>query len=446
MVKLSKNPHVVVIGGGFGGLAAAYQLTRTNIKVTLFEREDDLGGLAGSFPVNGERLEKFYHHWFTNDEYIMQLVKELKVDDRVVHKLTRTGMYFANDFFRLSSPLDVLKFSPLSLVNRLRLGLLVLHARQVGDWKALDAISAEEWLVNICGKEVYRVVWGPLLRGKFGRYASDVSAAWFWSKLKLRGGSRGRRGQEVLAYYRGGFCALAERIAKEIKSAGGDIITGAQVDSLLVNHGRISGVGALEKNWQADAVIATPALPIIADLLRDHVSTPYLDQLRSVKYLANICLVLELDRSLSETYWLNVNDPGFPFVGVIEHTNFEPAKTYGGRHIVYLSKYLEETNRIYQMNDKEFFNFSLPHIQRMFPKFQRKWILHYSVWRARHAQPVVVRNYSKRIPSVRTPLQGLYISTMAQVYPQDRGTNYAIRDGRRVARLVANDLNELLSK
>ncbi len=153
-----------------------------------------------------------------------------------------------------------------------------------------------------------------------------------------------------------------------------------------------------------------------------------------------MCLVLELDQPLSEYYWLNVTDPEFPFVGLIEHTNFESPKTYGGRHIVYLSKYLPETSTLFNLGDRELYEFSLPHLQRLFPAFKPAWIKAYHVWRARFAQPVVDCRYPRHIPDARTPLAGFYIATMAQIYPEDRGTNYAVREGRRVGALVAKDL------
>ncbi|MDQ3427077.1 MAG: amine oxidase, partial [Gemmatimonadota bacterium] len=186
-----------------------------------------------------------------------------------------------------------------------------------------------------------------------------------------------------------------------------------------------------------------PALPIVADMIEPHVATDYVAGLRRVQYLANLCVVLELDRSLSDTYWLNVNDPGFPFVAVIEHTNFEPPETYAGRHLVYLSKYLPESAELYRMADAEAVAFCVHHLQRMFPQFSGDWILAAHVWRARYAQPVVVRHYGALIPPVQTPIEGLYLSTMAQVYPEDRGTNYAIREGRKVGRQVAEALTAL---
>jgi len=432
--------HVVVIGAGFTGLSAAWELARRGVAVTVLEADPEVGGLAGTFEVQGERLEKFYHHWFTNDAHVNDLVRELGVADRVIYRPTRTGMYFANTVFRMSSPADVLRFTPLGVLDRLRLGILALRARGVKDWRPLEHLTAKEWLIRLGGPEVYRVVWEPLLNGKFGPFASSISAVWFWNKLKLRGGSRDRTGAEMLAYYRGGFAALADRLAEEVVRLGGVIRTGEPAVALHVRDGAVTGVRTTRGVVEGDAVLATTALPIFADLVAPHVDESYTKRLRSIDYLANVCLVLELDRSLSSTYWLNVNDPGFPFVGVIEHTNFEPAATYGGRHIVYLSKYLPEDADLFRMSDDEVVDYCVPYLERMFPEFRRDWILGAHVWRARFSQPIVVRHYSRLIPEVETPVAGLYLSTMAQVYPEDRGTNYAIREGRRVGVQIGESL------
>jgi len=430
----------VVIGAGFAGLSAAWELSRQGFRVTVCEAEDDVGGLAGSFEVGGTRLEKFYHHWFTSDTHVVDLVRELGQEDRVLHRPTRTGMYFAHQFFRLSTPMDVLRFTPLSPVARLRLGLLALRARRVHHWEELEDLTAEQWLIQLGGREVYDVVWRPLLEGKFGSYAPEISAVWFWNKLKLRGGSRGKGGEEVLAYYKGGFAALAAQLAQAIGEGGGLISLETPVTGLLVSNGRVTGVRTEQGPISASAVLATPALPIVADLVEPHAPAEYVGNLRRIQYLANICIVLELDRSLSETYWLNVNDPGFPFVGVIEHTNFEPPESYGGRRLVYLSKYLPESAELYQMPDDEVVRFSVQHLRRMFPALNDAWIQRAHVWRARYAQPIVGRRYSSLIPPVETPLPGFYLSSMAQVYPEDRGTNYAIREGRSAGRKIADAL------
>jgi protoporphyrinogen oxidase len=433
--------RIVVIGGGFCGLAAAFYLARAGEAVTLLEGDAEVGGLAGSFDVGGRRLEKFYHHWFTSDRHVMQLLGDLGCEDQMVTRPTRTGVYVGNAFFKLSSPLDLIRFQPLSLIDRLRLGLLVLRARRVRDWQTLEHRSAIDWLIELGGSRVYEVVWKPLLRGKFGEFAEDVAAVWFWNKLKLRGGSRGRGGREELAYYRGGFQALANEVVTAIEKLGGKVVTSQSVTHLLVAQDRISGVRTLTEKVDADVVIATPALPIIADLLSECALPSYVAQLRRIRYLANACVVLELDRSLSDTYWLNVNDPSFPFVGVIEHTNFEPSSSYAGKHIVYLSKYLPESDPLFSMSDADWVKFSIGHLRRMFPAFEDGWLLNAHVWRARFSQPIVERGYCDLIPDTITPISGLYLATMAQVYPEDRGTNYAIRQGQLVARRILADVS-----
>ena len=178
------RPHVVIIGAGITGLAAAYEITRHGILVTVVEKENEIGGLAGSFSLGGQRLEKFYHHWFTSDQHIIQLLQDIGCSDQILYFPTRMGIYLDNAFFKLSTPFDVLCFKPLSLLNRIRLGLLILRVRQVKDWKKLESQTAQEWLVELCGPDVYRFVWEPLLKGKFGPFASEISAVWFWFRTR----------------------------------------------------------------------------------------------------------------------------------------------------------------------------------------------------------------------------------------------------------------------
>lgn len=446
MSNLKKEQEkVVIIGAGFTGLSIAYELARNGIASVIIEKDDEIGGLGGSFNIGRERLEKFYHHWFNNDYHALQLAKELNCDSELLYSPARTGIYLNGSFYKMSNPVDVLRFKPLSMLNRIRLGLLVLKARRIKDFRQLESVTAEKWLLKQCGKQVYRVVWEPLLRGKFGPFASQISAVWFWNKVVLRGSSRSKFGNEELVYYKGGWAAFADRIAEKIIAAGGKILTQTRAKSLTVKDSTVTGVKISDEgSIKANIVIATPALPIIADLVDSLVSKEYLNQLRAIKYLANVCLVLELSQSLSDIYWLNVNDPDFPFVGIIEHTNFQPDQTCSNRHIVYLSKYFPESAELYRMSKEQVFEFSLPYIKSMFPKFEKSWVHKYHVYKARYAQPVVVRHYSQLIPSNQTPIEGLYIATMAQIYPEDRGTNYAIREGRRLGQMLAKRILDTL--
>lgn len=436
-VQIRHKTDVVIIGGGFTGLSAAYELVKKGVSVTVLEAEAEIAGLAAAFNVGGEKLDRFYHHWFTNDMEVMQLIDGLGLNDRVEINPTNTSVYYANNFFKLSTPWDLLNFAPLAFTDRIRLGLLALRARRVKDWMALEGKTAHEWLRELGGENVYRIVWQPLLKGKFGPFAEQISAVWFWNKLKLRGGSRGKGGEERLAYFKGGFVGLADALAQRIRDLGGRIELGAPVSKVEPFDGR----------WQvttpngvitSERVIATTALPLIADMVRGWASHDYVKSLERIQYIGNVCLVLELDRPLSDTYWLNVNDPSFPFVGVIEHTNFERPETYGGNHIVYLSKYLPHTEPMYSMSANELLDFSLPYLKKMFPKLERDWIRRHHLWCARWAQPVVEKHYSSLIPAEDGPQNGFYICSMAQIYPEDRGTNYAIREGRRIGIKIAN--------
>lgn len=431
--------NIVIIGAGFAGLTAALDLLKLGHHPIVIEADTIVGGLAGSFDIgpDSQPLEKFYHHWFTNDEHVVSLIDELGEHDKVVIRDSHTGMYFNNTMFRLASPLDVLRFTPLPFIDRIRLGLLVFQVRMFKDWRKIEHKNVPEWLVPLSGQRVYDVVWGPLVDAKFSIYKDDVTAAWFWKKLQLRGSSRGKGGSEQLAYYKGGFAALAERMAEEVRKRGGDIRLQKRAVSIRADNGRATGVELDDGSVvDADAVLVTTAFPIAADLLESTLSADEIAKFRRVRYLANRCLALELDRSLSDTYWLNVNDPSFPFVGVIEHTNFEPASSYGGRHIVYLSRYLAASDAAYSMGKDDYVEYALGHLQRMFPDFKREWILGAHVWDADYAQPVTERNYSHYLPGHHTSLENVDIYTMAQIYPEDRGTNYAVREGRAAAAAV----------
>ncbi|MCL2701897.1 MAG: NAD(P)/FAD-dependent oxidoreductase [Phycisphaerae bacterium] len=433
--------RIVVIGGGFAGLSAAYELTRLGHRLIVLEADDPLGGLAASFRLSGadQPLEWFYHHWFTNDVDALDLCRELGIGDALQYRASSTGTWCDGRVWRLSTPMDLLKFKPLGLLDRFRLGGLVLKARRVKDWRELENRTAASWLTDLAGPRVYKTVWEPLLRGKFGPYAEEISAVWLWNKLCLRGSSRGKGGRETLVYPHGGFERLIDALTKAIRDGGGEVRTHAAVTGLEVAAGsadtrRITGVRTAAGVVPADVVIATPALPLLADLIQPH-DTDYAARCRKIDYLAALCLVLELRKPLSQTYWMNVNDAEFPYVGIIEHTNFEPPASYG-RHIVYLSKYLPADAPLYAMSDDDVLAHSLPHMQRLMPAFTRQDVLGHHVFRARYAQPVVVRHYSGLIPPPTCALAGLHVASMAQIYPKDRGTSYAIRQGRHAAREV----------
>ena len=431
----------VIVGAGFTGLTSALQLARAGHRVLVLEADTGPGGLAGTFEFrDGVTIEKFYHHWFDNDVYVPELVRELGMEGDVVIMPSKTGMYFNGRHWRLSTPLDLLRFKPLPLIDRVRLGLMVLKVRKVKDWKSIEHLTIREWLEPLCGKNAYRIVWQPLIENKFSVVADVVNAVWMWKKLVLRGSTRDAKGGEQLAYFKGGFGRLAQAMADEIARLGGEVRYNTPVTGVDAANGAIAAMHTPAGPVSGREYLLTPAFPVIANILEGSADAAWLASLRRVGYLANLCLVLELDRSLSDTYWINVNDPGFPFVGVIEHTNFDSPANYDGKHIVFLSRYLPKADPLWSYGDEAYLEFALGHLQRMFPDFKREWIHEFRVWRADYAQPITERGYSDYVPGRATPFGNATISTMAQIYPEDRGTNYAIREGRSVAAEIAKRL------
>ncbi|GAB4392155.1 MAG: NAD(P)/FAD-dependent oxidoreductase [Gammaproteobacteria bacterium] len=432
---MNQNYDVIIIGAGFTGLSAGLALTRAKKTVLILESDEDPGGLAGIFSFkNGIKVEKYYHHWFNNDFYVPKLVESLGLSDQVLKLPSKTGMYYNGRLWKLSSPIDLLKFTPLKLHERLRLGWTILKIRRIKHWKLLEALSIREWLEPLCGKNAFRIIWEPLIKAKFSIFAEKVNAVWMWKKLVLRGSTRSKGGREELAYFKGGFGRLAQMMVDEIRRAGGEVLFNHKVMQAIIVENKIRSLKTARGEFSGKQYLFTPALAIVADIFEGVAEQRWINTLRRVQYLGNICLVLQLKHSLSEIYWININDPGFPFVGIIEHTNFDAPENYGNCHIVYLSRYLAKSDPVWQYNDEQYLNFALTHLKRMFPDFDVSWIIDYHIWRADYAQPITERFYSQYVPGRETPFENAKLSTMAHIYPEDRGTNYAIREGLDVAK------------
>ncbi|OIQ25084.1 NAD(P)/FAD-dependent oxidoreductase [uncultured Vibrio sp.] len=431
---------VVIVGAGFTGLTAAYVLSKRGLKVHVVESDSCPGGLAGVFEFSdGVKVEKFYHHWFNNDTFVPELVKELGLEGDVITHPSKTGMYFNGRMWKLSTPLDLLRFKALSFIDRIRLGILVFQVRRIKDWKSIEHLTIREWLEPLCGKTVFKIVWEPLLSSKFSIYSEAVNAVWMWKKLVLRGGTRNDKGGEELAYFKGGFGRLSNKLVDAIRENNGKVTFNSRVTGVQASETHVTHIETVQETIEAKHFIFTPSFPIIANIFRNVGDPKWISELDRVKYLGNLCLVLRLNQSLSDTYWLNVNDPGFPFVGVIEHTNFDSTSNYNGSHIAYLSRYLATEDPVWKLSEAEYLAFALGYIKQMFPHFKESWVEDYKVWRTEFGQHVTEVNYSNYVPSNKTPFDNTFISTMAQIYPEDRGTNYAIREGRKIAKNLLNN-------
>ncbi len=424
--------QIGVLGGGALGLATALRLAQAGRRVTVLEREAQPGGLAAGFPIAGVTLEKFYHHLFGTDRTIVRLIGELGLAEKLVWERPPTTMLVGGRFYRLDGALEVLRFSPLPPVDRLRLGAAVAYLKLLRDYRGLEGITARAWIRRRMGRRAYEVVWRPLLRAKFGPYYRDITMAWFWARVHCR--------TPRLGYLRGGFHQLYERMAERIAALGGEVLYSEEVTSIGASEQGFPVVETRRGRWSFDRLVVT--LPTRVFLrLGQGLPADYVVRYREMgEHYGALCAILALDRPLSPAYWLNLNDPGFPFMVAVEHTNFLPPGDYGGRHLVYLGTYLPHDHPYFQATDEELVAEFLPALTRINPAFSPEWVRERWVFRAPFAQPIVTVGYRLRLPPHETPLPGCYLANMGHVYPQDRGQNYSIALGHQVAELVLGTL------
>ncbi len=435
---------VGIIGAGAAGLAAAHTLGKLGHSAEVFEAAPFLGGQASTFDVGGGRLERGYHHLFMSDTHMIELIHELGLGHKLSWIESKVGLFYGDRIWKFSTPKDLLTFSPLSIQDRLRLGLVTLYLQKTRRGLKFEGETAAEWLRKRVGQKAYEVVWQPLLRGKFGEHYEEISMTWLWGKIYLRVASRGKVWErEKLGYPMGSFGEVFDRLGERVEELGSQVHLSTIASSVMMEDGRAKGLevkkeGSDTQVHSYDAVIATTPSYIFTRLVPP-LPDSYSNKLTDVTYLSAVLLILELDRPLSPMYWMNIADRQLPFVGVIEQTNLVDPSLYGGKHVVYLTNYPSRENAIYSMTPEELAEEYVGHLGRINPKFDRSWIQGYHHHKVDAAQPIIGVNYSRRIPELRTPIPGLYLANTTQIYPEDRGTNYSVRLGQEVARAVLED-------
>jgi protoporphyrinogen oxidase len=425
---------IAIIGAGFGGMAAAWDLRRAGHDVTIYEAADYVGGLASGFKEPGWdwSVEKFYHHWFSSDKYMLGLIKELGWSDKVLFPRPLTVMYHQGKFYPFDSIIKALLFPGLGFgFNKLRFGLVGLYLRLTNNWQALEHTTVDAWLRKWAGSHVYELMWQPLVVGKFGeRYYQHVNMAWMWARLKSR--------TTRLGTFEGGFQNFADMFARKLTELGVQIRLQAPV-TLIERQAASAGVivrGGKDELY--DQVLVTLSPEAIGRLVPS-LPEPYLHGLRGMKSMGAVVITLSLTHQLSEEgyYWFNLpKSAGYPFLALVEHTNYLSPQHFGGDHILYMGDYLEPEHEYFRLSKEELLERFLPALTKFNPKFERAWVKKSWLYRTPYAQPVPLVDHSKNIPSIQTPIEGIFFASMSQVYPWDRGTNFAVEIGRRAARLM----------
>lgn len=420
--------NIAIIGAGFTGLSAAYYLSLKGHAVTLIEKDTEPGGLALGFtePEWDWTLEQHYHHWFTNDNHVLSLAKELSYEVEI--KRPKTSVFVQDVLYQLDSPSNVLTFPKLNIADRLRMATTLGILKYDPFWKPLEKFNASKVLPKLMGNKSYQMLWEPQFVNKFGRFHADISLAWFWARIHKRTSS--------LAYPARGFLSFAKTIKNTLEKKGVQLLFDTNVINLESNSEKPKITIGKNTTLEFDKVlITTPSFVFLK--IAPQLPSAYKNSLTGLKGLGAINVVLRLKKQFlaDNTYWLSICEKNAPVMAVVEHTNFMSKKHYNNEHIVYLGNYLPSDSPLFGKNEDELLDLFDPLLKKL-NKDYKKEIIGSRVFKAPFAQPIIPTNYSKQIPPFETPLPNVFLANIQQVYPWDRGTNYAVELGKKATMLI----------
>jgi protoporphyrinogen oxidase len=443
---------VTIIGAGFTGLSAAYDLAKAGHKVVVIEKKSHPGGLAGGFSAQGWEwsLEYYYHHVFATDKAIKNWLTELGLADKLFYKDAESyslvegedqrggknqlpGQNQTLQQAKLDSALSLLKFPGLSLGSKLRTGATLVALKLWPYGRLLEKFTAKNFICASMGQQAWEILWKPLFVGKFGELSEEINAAWFWARIYTR--------SQQLGYFENGFLGMAQAVVKKLKTIGVEFEFSAEVKEIKKNNQQSN-----TKSWKVkvnnkqevfDQVLFTGNSQQFLQLAQSQLPTSYVGQLNQLQSLAATALILVLDKPFfkKNIYWLNINCADWPFLAVVEHTNFIDRAHYQNQHLVYVGKYLPVDNQLFAYSKEKLFQHYHSYLEKLCPGFEQN-LLDYYLFKDEQAQPVVGTNHSKILPNITTPLPDLFWASMEHVYPYDRGINYAVKLGRDTAQKI----------
>jgi protoporphyrinogen oxidase len=429
----------VVIGGGPAGIKAAHTLVKAGVEVTLLEGSSVLGGLASSFDVQGVRIERYYHFICKGDDHLVDTLAELGLSHRLRWRDSRMAYFVDGRLYPFLTPVELLRFSPLSLLDRVRAGAAVKLAQRMKE-EDLAEQRAVPWLKRMFGERAYRVIWDPLMRFKFAEHAPDISAAWIWARMVRLSRSRTSPWREELGYIDGGSKVVLEGLGRDFEARGGRVVLGAAVETIRIEGGRASGVRVNGETMLADAVISTATTSGFRRMAPD-LDGPYVEGLRRIPTIGIFCLFLRLSRPVTPFFWVNTNDPRVPFAGMIEYTNLNPLPELEGDTILYVPQYLSADDPRYAQGDEEVLRRYTDALALINPAFDRSWVKFSAVFRDRFAQPICLTDYRVTTPSVQTPVPNLFLTDSCQLHPHDRTISGSFGLGLEAARRALQALD-----
>lgn len=418
------SKSLIVVGGGITGLVSAYLAAKQGRKVTVIEAADKVGGLLNTFKVGGSDLEYFYHHFFTHDAELAWLLKELDLSDEVEYKKTSMGVFRAEKTYNFNSPLDLLKFRPITWFGKVRFVLTTLFLTKIAKWQNYENVASYDWFRKWAGKSSTEALWGPMHKVKFGPFYKEIPLAWMIGRLRQRMNSR-KQGDERLGYLKGSLSVLCQRLRECLEDLNVEIITSAPVEKIVVKKDFVQSIETSIGSHTADDYLFT--IPTVHLKELGGLPSSLATDLEKIEYFGVYCHILSLKKPLSDVYWLNVADPNFSFGGVIEHTNLINCEEYGGEHLVYLSRYFAHSEDIATMDKSDVKALMIKDLKRIYKNLQDEDINQTYLFRSNTAAIVTDREFSNKVPSCQTGLTNLFLSNMAHIYPDERSVNNSIR-------------------
>jgi protoporphyrinogen oxidase len=360
-------------------------------------------------------------------------LEELGLSEKAVFSRPLTVVYHNENFYPLDSPLKALTFPGFTFMDMVRFGFVTVYLKYLAAWQPLEKYTADEWMKRYYGPHLYSLQFEPLLAGKFGPFCNEVNMAWFWARIKAR--------STRLGTFQGGFQAFSDAFAEILQKQGVQIRLSTPIDHIEANPNGTLSLRVPGETLEFERCLVTVSPGLLAKMTPS-LPENYLKGLLNLKHMGAVVMILALRRRLSEKgyYWYNIpKSAGFPFLALVEHTNFVPPEQFGGDHIVYCGDYLEQGHEYFSLSKEELLDRFLPSLTRFNPEFKPEWVRESWLSRTPYAQPVPLVNHSHNIPDTRTPIPGLYFASMSQVYPWDRGTNFAVQIARRTARRILEE-------
>ena len=420
------------------GVTLGYFLSEAGVPVVIYEGGPTLGGLAGPITLpDGVDVDRFYHAILSSDEHLMALCAALGISDQLRFKPTGTLVFSGGKLVSMNGLVDFLTFPPLRFVDRIRLGLTVVAANRVKNWRGLEQTPMRDWLVKVGGEEVFKRFWGPMLQAKFDGAVGDTPATWMWSRLvRTRSTRKGVNAKEESGHLIGGYRTLLDAMAARIRARGGEIRLSTPISRVALEDGRVTGVMVGDTLVPHDTAVVTMQAPVAARLLPE-APPDYLQRLQGQQYLGIVCPLFVLDRPLTNVWTLNIADGEALVTGVIETTSYIDPKFVGGHHLVYVPKYVAPGSPWLTKSDDEIKAAWIAALKRIAPTFSESHIRHVLVHRERFVEPLHGRGAGDAILPLDAPVRGLHITTTSQIYPALTNGESVTRHARDAAEHIA---------